>query len=697
MDIHYYKQYEPLFGSWTIEREIGEGSYGKVFEITRRDFGVTYRAALKAITIPKSKSEWKSALSEGMDEASATAYFRGIVEALTKEFALMNRLKGNSYIVSYEDHLVIEHGDKKGWDVLIRMELLEPLADYLQRAKMTERDAARLGIDLCKGLELCKQHQIIHRDIKPENIFRSGAGTFKLGDFGIARVAEKTTGASTRAGTTAFMAPEIYRGERYTDSVDIYSLGLVLYRLTNGNRLPFLPHAPAPITHVAREEAMAKRLQGEQIPQPLFAGRELSAVILKACAFRPEDRYTSAAELRTALEKALGMTGKAQGSADPVSGKQEQPLQPQNDRTELLFATPANGAAQPAMAYETSRFEKIRAEAGRKEDSEETVLLRESSSPEAVPDRPVPQEKKSRTPLWVGIGVAAVAAVVLIALLATGVFSSDTSTGGASSAVAMVSESGSGTGRSTGTSPSAGNSTSVATGNSASEATKEDSSGSLIAEESEMIFITSVEERYAEVITEGVNVRESAESQSPVITSLGRGTRVVVFARASRSGSDEVWYKVRYDENDPSKAGFVRADMLSLGEAIPAADTKEAEIDDHLEKLQGVWTSGGSSGSISWVIEGRNVRQYENMPNANGEGFSGVYALTEEMEIESVDPDTGRWSGLFLVRLKNIETYYAYVDDASGLILLECHWDPDGYSVSGSMYKDDTKRAEDFP
>lgn len=67
MDITYYKKYEPLFGSWHIVREIGEGSYGKVFEIEREDFGYTYKAALKAITIPQNESELDSILDTGMD------------------------------------------------------------------------------------------------------------------------------------------------------------------------------------------------------------------------------------------------------------------------------------------------------------------------------------------------------------------------------------------------------------------------------------------------------------------------------------------------------------------------------------------------------------------------------------------------------------------------------------------------------
>ena len=54
MDSGYYKKYEPVFGVWRIARLIGEGSFGKVFELEREDFGVTYKAALKAITVPAS-------------------------------------------------------------------------------------------------------------------------------------------------------------------------------------------------------------------------------------------------------------------------------------------------------------------------------------------------------------------------------------------------------------------------------------------------------------------------------------------------------------------------------------------------------------------------------------------------------------------------------------------------------------------
>ena len=306
MDINYYKQYEPIFGSWQITRLIGEGSFGKVFEIQREDFGEVYKAALKTITIPASQSEVRSVMSEGMDEGSVRTYFGGFVKKLVQEFALMSKLKGNSNVVSYENHQVIEHQDGIGWDILIQMELLTPLDDYIRQKKTISRqEIIQLGIDLCKALELCQKHNIIHRDIKPENIFISENGDFKLGDFGVARTVEKTVSGLSKQGSYPYMAPEVYKGEAYGSTVDLYSLGLVLYRLLNGNRLPFLPAAPAPITYADRENALAKRFGGAPLPMPSHAEGRLGEIVLKACAYESKDRYSSPMQMRQELEAIL--------------------------------------------------------------------------------------------------------------------------------------------------------------------------------------------------------------------------------------------------------------------------------------------------------------------------------------------------------------------------------------------------------
>ena len=294
-----------VLDGWNVTRLLGEGGYGKVFEIERSEFGQTYRAALKVITVPQSSAEVRSVISEGMSVSQAEAYFHGIVEELMHEFSIMFKLKGTANVVSCEDLRVLEHPDGIGWDILIRMELLHPLLPYVYQHPMARRDIIRLGIDICKALELCQRYNIIHRDIKPENIFISDNGDYKLGDFGIARTIERTTSGLSKKGTYSYMAPEVYAGREYGFSVDTYSLGLVLYRMLNKNRGPFLPQPPEAITFSSREQALGRRISGEALPRPFYGEGRLGEIVLKACAFDPKDRYSSPQQLRQELEAIL--------------------------------------------------------------------------------------------------------------------------------------------------------------------------------------------------------------------------------------------------------------------------------------------------------------------------------------------------------------------------------------------------------
>lgn len=291
------------FQGWKIEECIGEGGFGKVYRITRNEFSHTYEAALKVIDIPQSQSEVNSFKNEGMTNENVTAYFQSMVEKIVEEFTLMSRLKGNSNIVSYEDHYVEKKQEEFGWRIYIRMELLTPLFTHVKEHGLTEQDIIKIGIDICRSLELCKLNNIIHRDIKPENIFVSSIGDYKLGDFGIARELEKTSAGLTKVGTKNYMAPEVYKGYEYNSTVDIYSLGIVLYRFLNDNRLPFMPPAPQVIKYSDQELAYTMRFSGQPIPKPSKASNELAEIILKACAYEPVKRYATAKEMRKELER----------------------------------------------------------------------------------------------------------------------------------------------------------------------------------------------------------------------------------------------------------------------------------------------------------------------------------------------------------------------------------------------------------
>ena len=359
MENEYYKRYEPFFGSWHIKRYIGAGSYGKVFEIERRDeFDTVLTGALKAITVPFSQDEMDEILADGMDQESASTYFRDYVKELNREIILMSKLKGHSNIVSYEDHVIKPHERDVGWDILIRMELLTPITTYLKASKsFSRREVIQLGIDMCRALEVCQRYDIIHRDIKPANIFISDTDDFKLGDFGVARIASSSTGASTRAGTVNYMAPEVFRGEKYTSNVDTYSLGLVMYQLLNDNRMPFYPPYPQSMSHLQREQGQAKRLSGQPLPPPAHADGRLAEIILKACAPDPANRYDSPAVMRQALEAIKITEGEAkiiypEGDVVPVppsvTGDKKEETQ-QDTMTEKVEDQPTERVPEPPV------------------------------------------------------------------------------------------------------------------------------------------------------------------------------------------------------------------------------------------------------------------------------------------------------------------------------------------------------------
>lgn len=303
---------------WKIIEKIGEGSFGKVYKAQRTERGKSFYSAIKIINIPGSQSELNSVRSETGDEQSTRQYFQNLVEECIQEISTMEYFRGNSYIVSVEDFKVMEYLDVIGWEISIRMEYLTSFMDYCAEKQLTEKEVIKLGMDLSKALEYCRKLKIIHRDIKPENIFVSRFGDFKLGDFGIARELERTMSGFSKKGTYSYMAPEMYKGEKYDSGVDIYSLGIVLYKLMNHNRLPFMNLEKQFITYRDKENALTRRMSGEQMEPPAEAGRLFAQIILKACAFDPAKRYQTPEEFYRDLDdlKHGRMTGRAQKTSE---------------------------------------------------------------------------------------------------------------------------------------------------------------------------------------------------------------------------------------------------------------------------------------------------------------------------------------------------------------------------------------------
>lgn len=280
--------------------KIGEGSYGTVYKCRKIENGKEVFSAVKVITVPKNESEYDVLKIDGFSKEATKQYFADIIDSFSSEIKLLEELKDQPNIVRIEDSKIVAHDEIK-WDIYIKMELLTSFRDYSQSHTITREDVIRLGVDICSALEACERKKIIHRDIKPENIFVDKDGNFKLGDFGVARQLEKTNTTMSQKGTYNYMAPEVVFKKKYDKRADIYSLGMVMYKLLNNNREPFVDPDKQIIRYKDRSEAMDRRLKNERLPAPKNADANLAAIILNACEFEKEKRISSATEFKKLL------------------------------------------------------------------------------------------------------------------------------------------------------------------------------------------------------------------------------------------------------------------------------------------------------------------------------------------------------------------------------------------------------------
>lgn len=338
-------QYGTVFDHWQIGELLGVSKNGQtaVFHLRHKESSQE-ESAVKVITLieeqgnlsefsPQRKAEYEAELEKRKQHA-------------LNEVQIMYALKGYTNIVSYEDRVTEPWTEVNsfGCDLLIRMELLRDLRKVIQTGYIfSEAEIIQIGKDICTALTLChsEKEPIIHRDIKPENIFVNSRGTYKLGDFGVSRILDKCHGrtATTVIGTPAYLAPEQLR-KGYDERVDIYSLGLVLYELSNRNRLPFSD------TSYIEEKAIQIRIAGNKLPAPCEASPEFAKVILKACAFNRNARYHTAQEMLEALNK-LSAVKSAKRIAKKMSSAD-------NKQADNCYATiPADNISSERQEYAT--------------------------------------------------------------------------------------------------------------------------------------------------------------------------------------------------------------------------------------------------------------------------------------------------------------------------------------------------------
>jgi eukaryotic-like serine/threonine-protein kinase len=303
-------------GKYELRRELGRGAMGVVYEAF--DPSIERIVALKTI---------RNDLIEGAEGQDAVGRFQ-------REAKAAGRLNHPNIVSIYD------FGEDNGTS-FIAMEFvsgreLKSYFDNNERFPLPE--IVRVMSQLLDALEYSHRYGVVHRDIKPANIILLPDGRVKVADFGIARIeSSQYTQAGTVLGTPAYMSPEQFMGQTVDGRSDIFSAGVVLYQFLTGER-PFSGTATTIMHKVLMEDPLPPSRLNVQVPKPF------DAVIAKAMAKRPEDRFQTAREFADAIRAAAANQAAPESDATVVAG---------NDNSVVTVAA-INRTAPPETAAASS-------------------------------------------------------------------------------------------------------------------------------------------------------------------------------------------------------------------------------------------------------------------------------------------------------------------------------------------------------
>ncbi len=234
------------------------------------------------------------------------------VRRFLKEAMAVGRLSHPGIVTVYD--VGQDHGS-----IYIAMEFLQgtPLDELMNSRRFSAEESVSIGMQAAQALHYAHQHGIVHRDIKPPNIIYSPEGTIRITDFGIARIEDPAGQHMTQAGeilgTPLYMSPEQVTGMPLDGRSDLYSLGVLLYQLTTGQR-PFSgANLAAVFRAIVQDTPAAPHAVDPAIPQAL------SRIIMRLLAKEPEQRFASGEELLHALQSCLAPAAYGRARQMPAS------------------------------------------------------------------------------------------------------------------------------------------------------------------------------------------------------------------------------------------------------------------------------------------------------------------------------------------------------------------------------------------
>ncbi len=297
-----------LDGRYELQEILGEGSFGRVYRGLDRRLG-------RAVAVKVIKPWW----------AEDSAW----VERFEREARLLARVHDPGVVQIFD----IGHAEEGPYYVA---ELVngESLADRLRAGALEPEEARTVAERLCRALASAHREGVVHCDVKPANVLLTERGEVKVGDFGVARLAEATSQlpSATVAGTPRYMSPEQARGLPTSAATDVYSTGVVLYEMLAG-RTPFPEGTPV--------ELGLRHLQDKAPALPAGVPPRLREIVARALAKDPGDRFADADAMAQALD-----------AAAPGENRRGAPDRPPGAALPLSAATPegTSTVVKPAMS-----------------------------------------------------------------------------------------------------------------------------------------------------------------------------------------------------------------------------------------------------------------------------------------------------------------------------------------------------------
>ncbi len=272
-----------IFDGWLIRQKIYENGEYETYLLTKNTASGAQVKHLRVINV-----------EAGLSQADGEQYppkIRKIVSAVE----LMQKFINCKNIIKIHNYRVVDNGNGS-YTFLILTDALTPLGEKYDVEDMPTSDALKITSAVCGAVEDYRRIGITTRKITPENIFISPDGVTELGDFGI---------FSAYVPDEDYTSPEEYNVSGTIKSTDTYAVGMLLFKLLNHNRAPFLPAYPTQITAENRSNAFKRRMNGEVPSAPDGTPEGLNEIIVKACAYEPGERYSSLSVFKSDIDSVI--------------------------------------------------------------------------------------------------------------------------------------------------------------------------------------------------------------------------------------------------------------------------------------------------------------------------------------------------------------------------------------------------------